>query len=125
MNKDQSPINFNFIINAELLPLMEKANNGCFDSLIEVVSYLDDNPIERNLETTLHYHHLIFKNSNDLRVKLAALWNSAISYKDAGRYNDMEKQFHVAIDFMQENIPMEDWDFSLFYLMEEFTQWDE
>lgn len=124
MNKDQSSNNFNFIINAELYPLIEKANKGCFDSLLEVATFLGENALDRNLEASLYYNQLIFQNTDILNLKLAALWNSAISFKLAGKFQEMEHQFHVAIDFMQENIPMKDWDFELFYLMEEFTQWN-
>jgi len=37
----------------------------------------------------------------------------------------MKARFHKVIDFMQQNMPMEEWDFSLFDFMEVYIQSDE
>lgn len=112
-----------FMVDADLLPLFEKARNGCLDSQLKlVIAFNDGERAKKNEKLTSELEKLIFKTADDSKLKLAALWNPAIREFEKGNYNKMIEKFNIVIDFMQENIPMEKWDFSLFAIMEECTQ---
>ena len=112
-----------YMLDAELLPLIEKANNGCFDSQVELANaFTHGEGAKINDSLAAKYEEMIFDATDNNLAKLAILWNIAIREKDAGEYEAMQQHFHTVINFMQENIPMKEWDFSLFAMMEEFTQ---
>lgn len=112
-----------FLIDTVLLPLIEQAEKGCFDSQVELIdAFTHGRGTKVDDALAAKYEAMLFENTNDPIVKLAILWNAAIYRKQKGEYEAMKRQFQITIDFMQEHIPMEEWDFSLFAQMEEYTQ---
>ena len=104
---------------------MKEAEHGCLQSQIALAQAFGSGiGAKKDPELAAYYDLKIYESTDDDRVKLAVLWNLAIREKDKGNYEAMKEKFQVVIDFMQENMPMEDWDFSLFDLMESYTQSD-
>ncbi len=115
--------NGSFLMDAELISLIDKANDGCLISQSKLaIAFCRGDGAKKNEKLALHFEKLMSENTNDNRIKLAALWNPAIREYERGNYQVMIEKFNIAIDFMQENIPMEKWDFSLFEIMEKYTQ---
>ncbi|MCB0651508.1 MAG: hypothetical protein KDC85_09560 [Saprospiraceae bacterium] len=112
-----------FMIDSDLLPLFDKAENGCLSSQIKLaVAFCEGEGAKKNEALARKFEKLMFDTTDDYRFKLAALWNPAIRAHERGDLEDMKAYFHKVIDFMQENVPMEKWDFSLFEVMEKLTQ---
>ena len=112
-----------YLMDSELIPLIEKAQNGCLLSQCTLAdAFCCGEGAKKNEELARYFEKLMFNNTDDNRVKLGVLWNPAIREYQRGNYDKMIEKFNIAIDFMQENIPMEKWDFSLFAIMEKYTQ---
>lgn len=112
-----------YLMDSDLIPLIEKAHNGCLRSQSKLAkAFCSGIGAKKNETLARHFEKLMFETTDDNRVKLAALWNPAIREYERGNYDEMIERFNMAIDFMQHNIPMEKWDFSLFVIMEEYTQ---
>lgn len=112
-----------YLMDSELIPLIEKAQNGCLLSQCALAdAFCCGEGAKKNEELARYFEKLMFNNTDDNRVKLGVLWNPAIREYQRGNYDKMIEKFNIVIDFMQENIPMEKWDFSLFAIMEEYTQ---
>ena len=112
-----------YLMDSDLIPFIEKAENGCLDSQATLANaFCCGEGAKKNEELARYFEKLMFNNTDDNRVKLGEIWNPAIREYDRGNYDKMIEKFNIAIDFMQENIPMEKWDFSLFAIMEEYTQ---
>jgi hypothetical protein len=108
------------LIDADLLPLFEKAKNGCLDSQLKlVIAFSDGKGAKKNEALTSELEALIFNNADNYKFKIAALWNPAIREHRKGNFDEMISQFHKVVHFMQEYVPMEKWDFNLFKTMEE------
>ncbi len=130
MKKDNNPPKDNstksenlFMIDSDLLPLINKARDGCVNSQIDLsIAFGDGEGAKKNEKLAREFEALIFNTTDNNNLKLAALWNPAIREGENGNFEAMIDQFHLAIDFMQENIPMENWDFELFAIMEKLTQ---
>ncbi len=125
-NNDKANSDSFYILDAELLPLIEKADNGCFDAQMDLSeAFTHGEGAKINNKLASKYGRMLFESTDNNRLKLGILWNEAILEKEAGNYEEMVAGFHVVINFMQENMPMDEWDFSLFAQMEEFTQFEE
>ena len=112
-----------YLMDSDLIPLIEKAQNGCLLSQSTLANaFCRGEGAKKNEKLARHFEKLMFETTDDDRVKLAALWNPAIREYERGNYSKMIEKFNIAIDFMQDNIPMEKWDFSLFAIMEEYSQ---
>ena len=111
-----------FMMDSELLPLLEKAKNGCFESQVILAdAFSHGNGAKQDENLASEYEQMIFENTQDVDIKLGVLWNRAMKEKNARNYKVMIENFNKVIDFMQENIPMQEWDFTLFAMMEEFA----
>ncbi|WP_020534870.1 hypothetical protein [Lewinella cohaerens] len=111
----------NYILDAELLPMIAKAENGDLEAqLILAEAFGEGKNASESPNMAAYFEQMIFNSTEDTLVKFSILWNLAIRAKQQQDYSLMKLRFHDAIDFMQENIPMEEWDFSLFGLMEDF-----
>jgi hypothetical protein len=107
------------LVDAELLPLFEKARNGCLDSQLKLITaFSDGTGAKKNEVLTSELEAMIFNSTDNNRFKLAALWNPAIRESEKGNSDEMIAQFHRIIYFMQEHIPMQEWNFDLFTGME-------
>lgn len=112
-----------YLLDAELLPFIEKAKKGCIMSQAELANaFSEGKGASMNIELAKKYHEMLFNSTNDEIIELVSIWNIAISENRLGNYENMKDILHFAIDFMQEHIPMEEWDFSLFQIMKELTQ---
>ena len=76
--------------------------------------------LQKNLDKKAYYLNKIYETSSDNTHKVAALWDLALIEKGKGNIVEMEKKFNIVIDFMQENIPMKEWEFIHFDWMEIF-----
>ena len=113
----------NYVISADLYPLINQAENGDLEAQLTLLEAFDEGKgASKSSEVVAYLEQKIFDTSEDTLVKLGILWNRAIRSGHIGEYQIMKVQFNETIDFMQENIPMEEWDFSLFDLMSEFLQ---
>ena len=115
-----------FLLDTQLLKHVKEAEIGCLDSQIALAEAFGCGVgAKKDPELAAYYERKIYESTVDDRIKLAALWNLAIREKEKGNYEAMKEKFQVVIDFMRENMPMEDWDFSLFNFMETYTQSDQ
>lgn len=111
------------LLDAELHPLIVKAENGDLDSQMILLEAFDEGKnAAKSPELAEYFEQKIYDSTDDLLVKLGVLWNVAVRAGHKGDYSTMKTQFSKVIDFMQENLPMEEWDFSLFSLMEDFLE---
>ena len=111
-----------FIIDAELLPLVEKAEEGCLSSqqrLFEV--FVDGDKAKVNYEIAVYYLDLAYKTINHLnlpenefnnKIRQNILWNKAQTLGLKGDVEATKEAFFEMIDFMRDNLPLEDWNFS-------------
>jgi len=115
-----------FMLDADLLNHIKQAENGCVESLVTLVdAFGEGNGAKQDPELAAYFERKIYELASDNILKLSVLWNLAIRAKQQGQYETMKARFHKVIDFMQQNIPMEEWDFSLFDFMEVYTQNEE
>lgn len=113
----------NFIIDSELLPLFEKAENGCFDSIVDLaIAFGEGNGAKIDYELAGKYEAMMLGQTDDNELKLRLLWNKAVYHRDRADYDLMEEQFKIVVAFMLKNIPVSEWNFSLFEMIEELSQ---
>ncbi|MFK7979266.1 MAG: hypothetical protein AB8G86_04755 [Saprospiraceae bacterium] len=109
-----------YLLDIDLLPFVEKAENGCFDSQVHLLeAFTFGYGVKKNKALEEKYGKMVYENTDDDSVKLAILWNLANRAYDYGNYEEMEIRFNEVIKFMQNNIPMDEWTFELFELMKE------
>jgi hypothetical protein len=110
-----------YIMDAKLLEFIEEADQGCETSIAELCNAFSfGEGAQMNTQLATEINTILFDHTENALLKLAIIYNEALFCK-----NDREKMiegFHKTIDFMQAHIPMEEWDFSLFAWMEEYTQ---
>ncbi len=112
-----------YILDAELHPMIKRAENGDLEAqLILAEAFGDGKNAVKSPQVAAYFEQKIFDSTEDTLVKLGALWNLAVRANQEDDYPLMKKRFNKVIDFMQENIPMEEWDFSLFDYMDKFLQ---
>jgi len=87
-----------YMLDADLLPLMDKAENGCYYAQVDL----------------LHTFTYVYDNTEDNLMKLAVLWNLAVREKELGNPELMKAKFEEAIRFKVENLPVDKWDFDMF-----------
>ena len=103
--------------------IFSKAEEGDLDAQLTLLEAFDEGKnAARSAELVSYIEQKIFNSSDDLMVKLGVLWNIAVRAGHRGDYPTMKTQFNRVIIFMQENIPMEEWDFSLFEHMSDFLE---
>ena len=113
----------NYLMDADLLPIAREAAEGCFDSQVTIIgAFTDGEGAKPNPILARFYEEMLFKNTDNEFIKLEILWNYAMAEKNAQNYSAMVEKFQDVIDFMQEHIPMSEWDFSLFAQMKEYIQ---
>ena len=105
------------IIDAELLPLKKKAKAGDIDALIKLSeAFRTGKKAKKNYTLSKEYAEKLFDSLDDKYelAKYYTLWNLAVLEADYGNYENLKERFYQIIDFMQKNIPMEDWKFEIF-----------
>lgn len=123
LDEDTLQFDSSFLLDANLIPLLKEAKNGCIDAQINLaIAFGDGKGARVNEKLARHFEKMMFDTTDDYRLKLAVLWNPAIREYERGNYERMTEKFHIVIDYMQRYIPMEKWDFSLFTIMENYTQ---
>jgi hypothetical protein len=116
----------NAMLDIELMKYVEPAENGCIDSQLELIDAFESGiGTKQDSELAAYIGRKLYKLTDDNRVKLGLLWNEALLERNRGNYDKMKEGFHQVINFMQKNMPMEEWDFSLFEDMEFYTQSEE
>ena len=115
-----------FIMDAELLPLVEEAENGClYSQMVLTDAFSTGKKAKRDLDKKEYFLKKIYATAEQNIHKLSALWDLALIERYRGNDDLMREKFNIAIDFMQENMPMEEWDFELFYWIEKFVSDEE
>ena len=87
-----------FMIDSDLLPLFEKARNGCLASQLKlVIAFNDGEGARKNENLTREFEQLIFNTTDAYELKLAALWNPAIREYKKENFDTMIAMFHVVL----------------------------
>ena len=111
------------LVDLDLFDYLIPAENGCIDSQLALIAVFEKGlGAQCSLRLQAYFEDKLFETTDDNRVKLGIIWNQALKAGRRGRYDEMKKGFNKAIDFMQMEMPMEDWDFELFEYMELYTQ---
>ena len=119
LNNRKIPADY-FMIDAELLPLVHDANEGClYSQMMLAHAFGQGEGAKKDRELETKYEEMIFETTDNNVEKVAVLWNAAMKEKDREK---KKEKFNVVIDFMQEHLPMEEWDFELFAIMESHIQ---
>ncbi len=112
-----------FLLDAELYPLLEEAENDClYSQMVLTDAFCKGKSAKKDLDMKGYLLKKIYANTDNNLYKMIALWDLALIERDKGNYELMKKKFHDVVDFMQKNMPMKKWDFELFAMMEEFIQ---
>jgi len=122
-NDNQISSNDFFVIDMDLLPLVEKAEGGCLDAQQELYfafSGTRETKAKENYEMANHYLDLAYKvlsQYDELGNKLAKydiLWNKVLLEEKFKTKASMQKAFYEMLDYMREHIPLKEWDYRLF-----------
>lgn len=109
------------LMDSQLLPLITKAENGDISAQAKLSEiFWKGQGTQKNYQKAKQYLDMLLNSSEAEENKILALgclFNLALMEKDFGHFEAMKNGFHKVIDFMQEQIPMEDWDFTLFETM--------
>lgn len=108
-----------YLLDADLLPLMGKAENGCYYAQIDLLhAFTYGNGAKRDRQLEKKYAEMVYESTEDSLMKLAVLWNLAVREKELGNHELMKAKFEEAIRFKVENLPVDKWDFNMFLWME-------
>ena len=111
------------LVDLDLFDYFIPAEKGCIDSQLTLIEAFDKGlGAQRSSRLQAYFEDKLFETTDDNRVKLGITWNQALKAGRIRRYDEMKQGFNKAIDFMQMEMPMEDWDFELFEYMELYTQ---
>ena len=120
-DKEINPDDF-FICDSSLLPLVEKAEEGCLASQQKLFeSFADGKGTKVNLEIASYYIELAHTTVNQYDdgdneynklIRQDILWNRL---QIAGMKEDVEASknaFFELLDYLRNEVPLEEWDFS-------------
>jgi hypothetical protein len=108
------------LIDAELLPLFKKAEQGCLKAQVGLsVAFCRGEGARKNEKAARKYETMIFNNTDDVFIQLGTLYNPAIRAHERKDKAEMIRYFERSLYFMLRNIPMQQWDFSLLAKMRE------
>jgi hypothetical protein len=109
------------LMDVSLQELIPQAEEGCVISQATLLEAFEEGKGAQKSEDLVYYfEEKLIESTSDPKFELGVLWNRALRKKDRGDFEGMKDGFHQVINFMQNNMEMEDWDFSLFELMEGF-----
>ena len=114
------------IMDAQLLVLKEKAESGNADALADLAhAFRTGEGAGKNYSLAKKYNELLLNSLDGENVlgKYYVLWNLAVLEADYGNYENLKKRFYQIIDFMVNNIPMEEWNFDVFDWIKECVDW--
>lgn len=124
--KDKTKSKEPVIIDSKLLPLFEKAENGCLTSQVKLASvFCRGEGAKQNEKLARKYDAMLYNNTDNPLLQLGTLFNRAVRSYERKDKEDMILYFGYTFHFMLEYIPMEEWDFSLIQRMYDYTQGDE
>ena len=104
-----------YMLDADLLPLMDKAENGCYYAQVDLLhAFTYGNGAKRDRQLEKKYATMVYDNTEDNLMKLAVLWNLAMREKELGNLELMKVKFEEAIRFKVGNLPVDKWDFDMF-----------
>ena len=104
-----------YMLDADLLPLMDKAESGCYYAQVDLLhAFTYGNGAKRDRKLEKKYATMVYNNTEDSLMKLAVLWNLAMREKELGNLELMKAKFEEAIRFKVAHLPVDKWDFDMF-----------
>lgn len=124
-----------YLMDADLLPLMKKAESGCIDSQEKLFFAFWGNGEEpkakKNYEMAKYYLKMSYEGLSDSKdlghniARYCILWDKVLLEGQFKGKEAMTNAFYEMIDYMREHIPLEEWDYSNFRFFERLINAEE
>jgi len=111
-----------FLMDAKLYPLLNEAKNGCITAQGKLSdAFFLGQGADINYKLAEKYQRMIIEQcDNDFyELKLNMLVALGVGNRLRGNISKMEYWFREAMKYMTEEMPLEEWDFSIVEIMED------